>query len=204
MMFFDVQQNTEEWLEMRKGVVTSSSMACIMAHYGKDFGDPAKKLAEQIALERFNNKRIEKNSYTSEAMTRGHELEPIARELYELETLQEVKNGGFFTDGRRGDSPDGLIGEDGVLEIKCVEFSSHFKVLKKGGYDTSYKWQIHNHIWTSNRKWCDFVSFCPDFPEEKQIYIFRVERDEEIIKQMKERYEQFEDLILQNLKLLKS
>jgi hypothetical protein len=178
-------------------------MATIMAHLGKDFGEPAKAYAQEVALERFSGKRIEKDGFQSYVMKRGQELEPIARELYEFENLVLVKNGGFFEDGKRGDSPDGLIGDDGVIEIKSVENKAHWKLIKKGGYDLSYKWQIQNHIWSTGRKWCDFVSYCPAFPTNKQLYIFRVERDEEMITQMNDRLKQFEELVGKNMEFLK-
>lgn len=201
--FFDIEQNTDEWLGLRAGLVTGSKLATIMAHFGKPFGEPAKAYAQQIALERFFGKRIEKEGYRSRAMERGHELEPIARELYEREMMVTVKNGGFFADETRGDSPDGLVGTHGTIEIKSVEPSAHWKVIKNGGYDNSYKWQIQNHIWLPDRKWCDFISYCPDFPPEKQLYIFRVERDEEMIHQMMVRLGQFEELVKKNLSFLK-
>ena len=204
MNFHDIEQNTEEWLQLRAGLVTSSKMATIMAHFGKDFGEPAKAYAQQIALERFLGERVETNSYKSKVMDRGHELEPIARGLYEREMMVAVKNGGFFEDGKRGDSPDGLVGSDGILEIKSVEQTAHWKLIKNGGYDLSYKWQIQNHIWVPDRKWCDFASYCPDFPPEKQLYIFRVERDEDMIHKMMIRLGQFEELVKENLSYLNS
>lgn len=203
MNFHDIEQNTDEWMEMRGGKVTSSKMATVMANFGKDFGEPAKKYAQIIAIERFLGKKLETNSFKSAAMQRGHDLEPMARKLYELENIVTVKNGGFWEDGKTGDSPDGLVGEDGGIEIKSVEPPSHFKVLEKGGFDSAYKWQIHFHIWKTGRKWFDFVSYCPEFPEEKQLYIFRVLRDEDMIMKMKIRLGQFEELVEKNIKLLK-
>ena len=173
-----------------------------MAHLGKSFGEPAKTYAQHLALERFTKTRIETSSYTSKAMERGHELEPEARRLYEIEKFVEVTNGGFWENGKLGDSPDGLI-KNGVIEIKSVQPTAHWKRIKKGGIDSSYKWQIHFHIWCTDSKFCDFISYCPEFPEDKQLYIYRVERDEEIIKQMEERVKEFEELIEENIKLLK-
>lgn len=201
--FYDIEQNTDEWLDLRSGLITSSQVGKVMSHLGKPFGEPAKSYAEDIALEQFTGVRIKKSNYVSSAMERGHELEPEARRLYELENFVEITNGGFFEDGNLGDSPDGLIGDDGVIEIKSVEPKAHWKRLKKGGFDSKYKWQIHFHLLVTGRKWCDFVSYCPDFPEDKQLYIYRVERDEEIIETMKERINEFEKLIKENIKILK-
>ena len=87
-VYHDIDQNTDAWLEMRAGKITSSKMATVMAHFGKDFGDPAKVYAQDVAIERFTGKRIERDSYKSAAMQRGHELEPIARDLYERDSME--------------------------------------------------------------------------------------------------------------------
>jgi hypothetical protein len=117
--FHDVQQNTDEWQALRLGKATASNFACFMANYGKAFGDPAKRYALQIALERLTGKKAE-FSFSNEHMERGHEQEPVAKMLYAEETLREVLNGGFFDCGEYGDSPDGLVGEHGVVEVKSV------------------------------------------------------------------------------------
>lgn len=202
MIYHDVKQNSEEWFQLRLGKVTSSQMAVVMANLGKPFGDPAKRYALEIALERKLGRSVSEEVYQNAAMQRGHELEPIARELYERENFVVVKNGGFFEHEKTGDSPDGLVGEDGVVEIKSVYFNTHFKLLKEGGYDSKYKYQVHFHIWKTGRKWCDFVSFCPEMPEDKQLYTFRVHRDEEIIVQMDARLNQFERMVEENLRFL--
>jgi len=202
MKFYDVEQNSDDWFNLRVGKITSSKMATVMANSGKAFGEPAKKYAQEIALERVLGKRNETDSFQTPAMERGHELEPVARQLYEAEKIVDVKNGGFFENENLGDSPDGIV-KDGAIEIKSVGANAHRNVIKKGGYDTKYKWQIHFHIWLTESKFCDFISFCPEFPVEKQLYIFRVERDENIITQMKIRIAQFEELVQKNLSFLK-
>lgn len=204
MIFHDIQQNTEQWYDLRAGKDTSSVMACIMAHFGKSFGDPAKQLAQKIALERFTGNRVSGDHYMSAAMRRGHELEPAARMMYEKEEFCTVTNGGFIEsdDHKRGDSPDGLVGKDGGVEIKSVEYAAHWKVKNDEAFPSQYKWQIHFHIWMCERQWFDFVSYCPEFPDGQQLYVFRVERDEQIIMKMKIRLAQFEELVEENLKLL--
>lgn len=202
--FHDVKQGTEEWLDLRKGRVTGSKMATIMANFGKSFGEPAKKLAEEIAVERVTGIR-QGSTFTNEAMERGTELEPIACEAYEMENMVKVTNGGFFSDGDIGDSPDGIVkGEKPFpIEIKCPSAPAHFKVIKNGGYDSKYKWQIQHHIKMTDADFCDFVSFHPDFPEAKRLYVFRVMRDEVMIAQMGSRLAEFERLVEENLAYLK-
>lgn len=193
-MFHSVKQWTDEWFNLRLGKVTSSNFACIMANNGKAFWEPAKRYAQKIALERVTGKR-EEESYTNENMQRGNDLEPLARVLYSQETMSDVDNGWFFEEWDIGDSPDGLVWDDGCIEIKSVLPSTHWERIENGGYDRAYHWQIHGHMLLSGRKWCDFVSFCPEFPEKRQLHIFRVERDETELATMRKRIDEFLELV---------
>lgn len=177
MIFHDVQQNTDAWQELRLGKATASNFACIMANGDKAFGEPAKKYALQLALERINGSKKEV-TYSNEHMERGHQQEPVARMLYEEETFSSVGNGGFFDCGEYGDSPDGLVDMDGVIEIKSVIDSVHYATIKRNSFDPAYRWQLAGHLDCTGRKWVDFVSYCAEFPVGKQLYIFRVNRDD--------------------------
>lgn len=192
----DVEQNSEEWENLRLGKITSSNFNIIMASYGKAFGEPAKKYALKLALERIKNSKSEYN-YSNAHMERGHEQEPIARMLYEDLYFTEVTNGGFFDCGFYGDSPDGLVGNDGVIEIKSVIETTHYANIKRGAIDPSYKWQIVGHLDCSGRDWCDFISYCADFPEASQLIVYRVYKKDVIeeIKMLSERRKLFNDLI---------
>ena len=174
MLFHDIEQNTDEWLDLRMGKVTGSGVKTIMANYGKAFGEPAKKLAITMAREQVTQKRSVNESYTSSHMERGHEQEPIARALYESENFIDVSNGGFFELGALGCSPDGLVGDDGVIEVKSVVDHVHYANIKRGGFDPAYKWQIYFNLMVTGREWIDFVSYCADFPEQTQLYTHRV------------------------------
>lgn len=193
-MFHPVKQWQEEWYNLRLGKCTSSNFACIMANNWKSFWEPAKRYAQKIALELVTGKR-EEETYSNANMERGNDLEPLARELYSQETMTDVDNGGFFSEWDIGDSPDGLVGDDGCIEIKSVISATHWERIENGWYDRAYHWQIHGHMMLSGRKWCDFVSFCPEFPENKQLHIFRVERDEEVLKEMRKRIDEFLELV---------
>jgi len=173
MIYHDVEQNTDEWLALRAGKITSSKIACIMANYGKAFGDPAKKYAAQIAIEQITGNPIS-SLYTNEHMDRGHEQEPIARQLYEQRFFTKVQNGGFFEMENQGTSPDGLVFTDGQIEIKSVIASTHYATIVRQSFDTAYKWQMIHSLKTTNREWIDFVSYCSDFPKEKNLYTFRI------------------------------
>lgn len=176
-VWHDVEQNGDEWLNLRLGKATASQFGTFMANDGAAFGDPAKRYALQLALERITFQRSA-YSFRNDDMDRGHAQEPIARALYESETFCPVQGGGFFDCGDYGDSPDGLIGSDGVLEIKSVIAPVHYATLKRGTFDPSYKWQLVGHLDCTGRDWVDFVSYCADFPEGAQLLIYRVTRDD--------------------------
>lgn len=206
-MFVDVVQNTEEWYNLRLGKLTSSNFGKIMANDGKAFGKPAIEYAQKKALEIVTGQLDESDSFSNKYMERGNELEPEAIDRYEMETLYSVSNGGFYIEDSDdkvllGDSPDGNISDFGCIEVKCVIPKTHWKRIKLGGIDTAYKWQIHGHIWLGNKQWCDFISFCPEMPENKQLHIERVHRDEKVISQMKKRIFEFKDVVREHVNLL--
>lgn len=177
MLWHDVEQNSDAWHALRIGKATASKFGCFMANDGKAFGEPAQKYALQIALERMTGQKSE-FSFSNDHMERGHEQEPVARMLYEDERFVDVTNGGFFDCGDYGDSPDGLIGEDGVIEIKSVIAPTHYATLRRGSFDPSYRWQLVGHLDCTGRDWVDFVSYCSDFPEGKQLIVNRLTRAE--------------------------
>ncbi len=195
--FYDIEQNTDDWLTLRSGKLTSSNLGTIMANYGKAFGEPAKKLAVKIAVEQINGTSLE-SDYTNEHMDRGHEEEPIARMLYESETFSTVTNGGFYDDGFEGGSPDGLVGDDGLIEIKSAIPSMHFARVKRQAIDPSYKWQCIGNLRLSGRDWIDFISFCSVFPEDKRLYIFRTLKVsvQEEFKMLETRISEFHSLVV--------
>lgn len=194
----DVEQNSDEWENLRLGKITSSNFDIIMANYGKAFGESAKKYALKLALERIKNCKSEYN-FSNAHMKRGHEQEPIARMLYEDLYFTEVTNGGFFDCGFYGDSPDGLVGDDGFIEIKSVIDTTHYANIKRGTIDPSYKWQVIGHLDCTGREWCDFISYCADFPENTQILVYRMHRHqfEQEIKMLRARREKFNEYVEQ-------
>ena len=191
-MIHQIEQNTDEWFQLRMGKITASNFGTIMANYGKAFGNPALQYAMRVAIEGKTNRSIE--TFKNEWMERGIEMEQEARDTYSDMTFTEVLPGGFAERDGFGASSDGLAGE-GMIEIKCPKYSTHFEQIIKGGYDTSYQWQIRGQMWLYNRPWCDFVSYCPDFPVDKQLYIFRVERDQEEEERMIDRLNLFKNLV---------
>lgn len=196
MIFHDIQQNTDEWMALRTGKVTASNFGSFMANGDGAFGDPAKKYALQIALELCTGKKAE-IGFSNDHTERGHEQEPIARMLYEDERFETVKNGGFFDCDNYGDSPDGLIGDDGVIEIKSVIASTHYATLKRESFDPAYKWQLVGHLDCTGRDWVDFVSYCSEFPLNKQLIVYRATRDQfkDELKRLADRRATFIELV---------
>lgn len=173
LQFKDVQQNTEEWELLKVGKISSSSLSCAMANYGKAFGEPAKKYAVSIALGQITGK-VDPLGYSNEHMERGHEDEPLARMAYEAQTFSVVRNGGFFFYGDEGCSPDGLVGTVGAVEIKSAIPSIHYERIRKQSFDPAYKWQLINNMKVPGLEWIDFVSYCKSFPEDKRLFIVRL------------------------------
>lgn len=200
MKWHDVEQNSPDWDVLRLGKATASGYSKFMANYGKAFGDPALRYALQIALERVTGNKAD-HSFRSDDMERGHEQEPIARLLYEEQNFVDVTNGGFFDWGDWGDSPDGLVDVDGVLEIKCVIAPVHHATIRRGKYDPAYKWQIVGHFDGTKRDWVDFASYCSDYPEHQQLVVYRTYRSEveTELAQLAERRAQFLELVREEI-----
>lgn len=201
--FHNIEQNTDEWLALRAGKLTSSKLGVVMANYGKAFGEPAKKYAVNIAIEQITGKPIP-SDYSNAHMERGHEQEPLARMRYEDEMFCDVTNGGFFESDFIGCSPDGLVGDPGEIEIKAVIASVHYANIRRQSVDPAYKWQCIGNLKFTGRDWIDFVSFCAEFPEDKQLYTYRLnagDLSEEFAK-IDERVEEFKHLVIQSKKLI--
>ena len=161
MIYYDIPQNTDEWLRLRMGRFTASTFKDIM---GKDTAAGYTNAIYKVAFERISNELPE--NFTNEWMERGKELEPQARLWYELNHT-DTSNGGFFCDDWTGASPDALVGEDGLLEIKCPKYSTHIQYLLDGALPSTYKWQVQGQLYVTDRKWCDFMSY---HPKVKAVY----------------------------------
>ena len=198
MKYFNITQNTEEWYALRLGKATSSNFGKIMANLDKGFGKPAMEYALKTVLEGLSGESVVE-SYSNGWMEQGHEREPVARDLYESATFNEVLNGGFCqhkTINGIGCSPDGLVfnaGEKGGIEIKCPKFTTHYATIKRDSFDPSYRWQLLGNMWICELDWIDFVSYSPEFPESKQLFIHRLKREdyEKELGQLKDRVMNF-------------
>jgi len=132
----------------------------------------------RIAIESVTRIAIE--TYHNDWMERGKVLEQEAREQYEAKMFTEVHPGGMATSGRYGASADGQTEDNGVVEIKCVKYSTHFQRLVHGDIDLAYKWQVRGQMWLYDVDYCDFISYCPEMPYDKRLYTCRVMRDKSL------------------------
>jgi len=163
----------------------------------KAFTATAKKYAVSIAIEQITGKAIA-STYSNEHMVRGHEQEPIARMMYEDENFTDVTNGGFFESecGFIGCSPDGLT-DSGVIEIKSVIASTQYATVKRNNVDPSYKWQCVGNLKFTGKDWIDYVSYCSEFPEDNQLFTFRLEAKDlsDEFKMIESRIAEFKSLV---------
>ena len=174
-----MEQRTDQWFNVRLGKVTASKVSAVLAK--KDSATRNDYLTD-IVLERLTGKQQE--FYTNEAMQWGTDTEPQARMAYEAHTNNLVDEHGFIDHpniANFGCSPDGSIGDDGLLEIKCPNSKTHLATLLSGKAPSKYIPQMQTQMAVMNRQWCDFVSFDPRLPEDLQLFVVRVNRDDEYI-----------------------
>lgn len=174
-------QRTEEWYAERVGKVTASRIADLMAKTKSGYSaSRANYMAELVAERLTGNPR---EGFVNQAMQHGIDTEPQARAMYEMETGLTVIETGFHVHPvllETGASPDGLIGDDGLLEIKCPSTATHIETLRGAPIDRKYLLQMHWQMICTDRWWCDFASFDPRLPLEMQLHVRRVDREPEL------------------------
>ena len=175
MKIIDCVQGSPEWHAAKCGVPSASNFDKLLTADGKVSKQRTKYLY-RLAGETITG--IPENGYQSEAMLRGQELEAEARELYQLITGQEVKQVGFCQENGYGCSPDGLVGKDGLVEIKCPNMATHIGYLLEDKLPIEYFQQLQGQLFVTGRKWVDFFSYYPGL----RPFPFRVERDEKFLK----------------------
>ena len=181
----DIEQGTDEWFAIRCGKVTASRVADVIAMTKSGYSASRANYEAQLICEILTGKPAE--SFTNAAMQWGTETEPLARAQYELKTGNMVNQIGFVVHPiieQAGASPDGLIGEDGCIEIKCPNTSTHLDTLLSQKVPSKYITQMTWQMVCTGRNWCDFVSYDPRLPENLQLYIERIELDEDYAKKL--------------------
>lgn len=176
MIIHDVLQRSPEWRKIRCGKIGASDMSAVLAKgRGGAESKTRKTLMYRVLAERLSG--IPQDTYCNSAIEWGIEHEPYARNLYEVERACDVKQVGFVEwDEFAGCSPDGFVGEDGLIEIKCPNTSTHLSYLLADRMPPEYVIQVQTQLWITERKWVDFVSFDPRIPC-KAFWAIRVERD---------------------------
>lgn len=181
----NVTQGTDDWKKLRLGKATASKMHDLTARTKTGWGASRANYAAQLIAERLTG--VPAESYTNAAMQWGTVTEPQARAAYSFFADVEVVEVGFIDHPRvpmSGASPDGLAGDDGLIEIKCPGTATHLDTLLGAEIDGKYIKQMQWQLACTGRTWCDFVSFDPRLPAELQIKIIRVQRDDGLIMSM--------------------
>lgn len=177
-----IEQGTPEWHQQRLGKVTASRIADVVARTKTGWGASRGNYMAQLIAERLTGAVAD--SYQSEAMRWGSEMESEAVDAYAFYRNADPKPVGFVPHhmfGMSGASPDRLIGDDGLIEVKCPNTATHIETLLGASIPTKYVLQMQWQMDCTGRAWCDFVSYDPRMPEHMRLHIERVERNDEQI-----------------------
>ncbi len=182
-----IEQGSDEWFAQRIGLVTASRLNDVMATL-KSGGEAAtrKNYRAQLIAERLTGAKAD--SFTNAAMQWGTDNEPLARAMYEIQSGNDVEQVGFILHPdikMTGASPDGLINDDGLIEIKCPNTATHIDYLLAGVPPSDYHNQMLWQMECTGRQWCDFASFDPRMPDDLQLFVVRFNRDQERIDELK-------------------
>lgn len=186
-IYREVEQNSEQWDLLRRNRITASVLGVIVGGSLKAWA----RLMEDVKYGRMSSGRIR-------SMDWGHKQEPAARAFYELETGNVVERVGFATHSDYpfvGASPDGIVGSDGGLEIKCPYNATNHLATIAGGMPPRHVPQVQGNIWVMEADWWDFVSFDPRQPAATKLYIERTYRDEKYIAAMRDKVLRFWDML---------
>jgi putative phage-type endonuclease len=187
-----MDQGSESWFQVRIGKVTASRVADVIAKTKTGYSASRDNYMAQLVCERLTGQKGE--SFTNAAMQHGTDTEPLARAAYEALQDVLVDEVGFVphpTIEMAGASPDGMVGEDGLLEIKCPNTATHIETLISKVVPSKYNTQMQFQMACTGRKWCDFVSFDNRLPAELQLFVTRVPRDEVFIRLIEAEIVQF-------------
>jgi hypothetical protein len=185
---FDMEQGSEDWYRVRMGVITASEFRTVMAQARDGSKDSKTRREYMLKLmgERLTGDPMYR--YRNDHMERGHAQEAEARDMYAFLTDLEPRQVGFIKNGTIGCSPDSLIGDDGMLEIKTKLAHLQLDVLLGRTVPSEHYAQIQGQLWVADRDFCDFVSYCPKLP----LFTKRVLRDEAYIARIRDAVDLFE------------
>jgi hypothetical protein len=201
MIIHDVEQGSTEWYQVRAGIPTASCFDKIITAKTGKLSSQAESYAAFLLAEILLNRPLEKMEAKPFWMERGKELEEDAANTYAIIKDANPIKAGFITtdDEDAGCSVDRLIGEDGILEIKCPAPWTHAENLINSKLDDSYIQQVQGQLYITGRKWCDWMSYHPEMPP----VIIRVDRDEEYIDKLKAALVDFNKILTDAINKLK-
>ena len=187
-----MQQGTGEWRLERCGSLGASSIADALAKTKTGWGASRTQVMSRLVIERLTG--IPQETYQNAAMLHGIETEPEARAAYQFEAVVLVKQIGLATHptiaGTHA-SPDGLVEDAGLLEIKCPSGGTHLETLLGAPIAQKYLYQMQWQIACTGRVWCDFASYHPAFPEAMRLHVARVRRDDRLIAELEAQVREF-------------
>lgn len=188
----EIKQGSAAWFAARLGKVTASKVVDVMAKTKSGPSASRTNYMMELLCQRLTGNREE--GYVNAAMQRGTDLEPIARIAYEASECVDVAEVGLImhpSGNAFGASPDGLVGEDGQIEIKCPNTAQHVEFLRTGKPEGKYIIQMQAQMACTGRAWCDFVSYDDRLPEQLQYRKVRIARDDAFIAAMESEIWQF-------------
>jgi putative phage-type endonuclease len=189
-----IEQGSAEWFASRLGKVTASKVYDVMAKTKSGYGAARKNYMMELLCQRLTGAREE--GFTNAAMQRGNDLEPMARGRYEIENDLLVSETGLIDhpeiEGFAA-SPDGVVGDDGLIEIKCPNTATHIDFMKTGKINPRYQSQMTAQMLCTGRNWCDFVSFDDRLPENLEYRVQRYELDKAFAVEMLAEVKKFLD-----------
>lgn len=188
-----MEQRSPEWFAARCGKVTASRLYDVMTRTKSGYAASRQNYMAELICQRLTGKPEE--GFTNAAMMRGTELEPVAREMYALNefdaVISEVGLIDHPTIAGFAASPDGLVNDDGLIEIKCPNTWTHLQTLKTGVPKRQYLLQMHAQMMCTGRKWCDFVSFDDRLPPELAYFKTRINFDEVLAEEIEQEVVKF-------------
>ena len=187
-----IEQGSLEWKQLRLGKVTASKVADVLSKVKSGESAGRKNYRMDLVAERLTNQPTE--YFINSFMQHGTEQEPFARIAYETKMNLFVEQIPFMDHPKIewfGCSPDGLVAEDGLIEIKCPNTTTHLEYIDGGKPPAKYIPQMQTQMACTGRKWCDFVSFDPRLPENLQLFVVRLDRDDGYIKDMEVEVQKF-------------
>jgi putative phage-type endonuclease len=188
----DATQGTDAWREARLGKVTASRVSDVIAKTKTGWGASRANYMAELLAERLTG--VQYSTYTNAAMQWGTENEPEARAAYSFRVGQDVTEVGFIDHpfiAMSGASPDGEVGGDGLVEIKCPNTATHVDTLLGDPIEGKYVAQMQWQMGCTGRQWCDWVSYDPRLPEAMRLFVKRVPRDDAMIIQLEKNVEDF-------------